>query len=308
MTCSLCHKKASLRCSRCGDFYCSQTCQKADWVRHQYGCRTPFPGVPDDYEDVREAMKYTEQLDVRTDADNYLEQIQVGDNAYLAASPPRLESDSDSDSDASLPLPLFEEQLECGQKPKTETMGRCEEAHEGEKKIIPFIATGDDCSSTGRPFEANLKQPASSQGTVFSAVNRRMIVPPPIDRTVADDTILADLEEESGQFSSFPSSATENLPVLQGGEREEETAEEEGVASFRMRNEDSEMPKAWVKATSVVSETIFDDALRPFSSAAGSDEDEDEDEGDGREGREGEEGRAPGSLAHRCPELFTRRD
>lgn len=37
--CSICHKKSSLKCSRCSKvFYCSTTCQKDDWPKHKIKC------------------------------------------------------------------------------------------------------------------------------------------------------------------------------------------------------------------------------------------------------------------------------
>lgn len=36
--CNFCQKEASLTCTRCGDYYCSQVCQKSDWLNHKPYC------------------------------------------------------------------------------------------------------------------------------------------------------------------------------------------------------------------------------------------------------------------------------
>jgi len=259
-------------------------------VRHKYGCRAPYPGVPDNYEDVQEAMKYTEQGDIRTDADNYREQIQVGENAYLAASsPPSLASDSESDSSESLPLPIFEERViaaarsdnskKCGNNTAPEADTTCE-------RDLGNIPVAPD-STNGVPRMENTR--------------RRMIVPPPVDRTITDEAILADLEEGScADFSCssiFPftkGEAGDKNQTAEGGEEEKEEEEEGESAPRFIRREDGNAPKAWGNVP--ILETTRDE-LRPFSPPRSMRSEDDEKD-------ENEDGRRPGSLAHRCPELL----
>ncbi|KAI8123041.1 hypothetical protein FF38_11696 [Lucilia cuprina] len=40
--CNLCGDKAESKCDRCGDFYCSEFCQRRDWQNHRYIC-FPMP-------------------------------------------------------------------------------------------------------------------------------------------------------------------------------------------------------------------------------------------------------------------------
>ncbi|XP_037806943.1 protein vreteno [Lucilia sericata] len=40
--CNLCGEKAESKCDRCGDFYCSEFCQRRDWQNHRYIC-FPMP-------------------------------------------------------------------------------------------------------------------------------------------------------------------------------------------------------------------------------------------------------------------------
>lgn len=36
--CEACGQAATLKCSRCNDFYCSPQCQKSDWLKHRATC------------------------------------------------------------------------------------------------------------------------------------------------------------------------------------------------------------------------------------------------------------------------------
>lgn len=36
--CETCGQTTTYKCGRCGDFYCSQECQKQDWLKHRATC------------------------------------------------------------------------------------------------------------------------------------------------------------------------------------------------------------------------------------------------------------------------------
>lgn len=41
-SCVLCRQRTVYKCDRCGDFYCSEICQRKDWQSHRYIC-FPMP-------------------------------------------------------------------------------------------------------------------------------------------------------------------------------------------------------------------------------------------------------------------------
>lgn len=43
--CQHCNRRAVMRCQRCREFYCSKTCQEADWPRHKVECQLHMPGL-----------------------------------------------------------------------------------------------------------------------------------------------------------------------------------------------------------------------------------------------------------------------
>lgn len=54
--CELCGNITKMRCSKCSAFYCTRSCQKADWDRHKVECQSlpSLSGIPNALSDIKE--------------------------------------------------------------------------------------------------------------------------------------------------------------------------------------------------------------------------------------------------------------